>query len=211
MKKISILFLIILLLLGACGTNGEHDVIDEKEGQNEQVNKEEDGAGDEVAEEDAEQPTSMPELEETKTVEMLIEGTTEEKVVKLHHHEQLGFSTYVPEDMVVESDVQVFNVYTNFEGVKNEDARLFVVKLTEKKGTDYLEEAGFTLTEVNNKAYEFSEKEYSIKKKVLIGRVSTFTQNDESYMLGYYYPSEYGDGFSARSNIIVDEMVWHNE
>lgn len=211
MKKISILFLIILLLLGACGTNEEHDVIDEKEGQNEQVNKEEDGAGDEVAEEDAEQPTSMPELEETKTVEMLIEGTTEEKVVKLHHHEQLGFSTYVPEDMVVESDDQVFNVYTNFEGVKNKEARLFVVKLTEKEGTDNLEEAGFTLTEVNNKAYEFSEKEYSIEKKGLIGRVSTFTQNDESYMLGYYYPSEYGDGFSARSHIIVDEMVWHNE
>lgn len=199
-EKNEFLLLISLLFLGACEANEQEE--------HEQVNGENTGV---IDEEDVEKPSTMPELEETKTVDMLIEGTTEEKVVKLHHHEQLGFSTYVPDDMVVEFDDQTFNVYTNFQGAKNEDARLFMMKKTEKEISEDLESEGFTLTEGNESSYEFSEKEYRLEKAGFSGRVFIFTQSNESYILGYYYPSEYGDGFSARTHIILDELVWHNE
>ncbi|TFB21397.1 hypothetical protein E3U55_08770 [Filobacillus milosensis] len=212
MKKFSGLLILLLLLLGACGSNDENNDMnqeDENKEQEEQTNEEAENSVDE-SEEDKENSGQSLDVEETKTVDMMIEGTTEEMVVNLHNHEELGFYTYVPEDMVVESDAETFNVYTNFQGNKNKDARLFMMKQSEEEIKGYLEGEDFAFSDVDENAYEFSNKEFHLEKEEFIGRVSLFTHNDENYVLGYYYPAAFADGFSPRSHIIVDEMEWHN-
>lgn len=212
MNKFSCLFFILLLALAACGKNEDiHNSVDKEDEQKEQtiVESRETGEGNEQVEENEEVPPTLLELEETKKVEIEMEGVKEEKVVHLQQHEKLGFSTYVPEDMMAESDDQTFNVYTNFGGNLNKDARFFITKQGEQEIVEYLKNEGFAISSVEEQAFNFSQKEYQLEKEGFIGRLSIFNQNEESYSLAYYYPSEYADGFSARSHIIVQEMVWH--
>ncbi|MFD1738028.1 hypothetical protein ACFSCX_15940 [Bacillus salitolerans] len=211
MRNYCIFLLIVLLILAGCGTNDADNELGTENEQNDQVIEENDTpeGGEEQADEQAGDGSPLPDLEESKTVNMEIEGETQEIVVNLHHHEQLGLSTYVPEDMVVESDDQTFNVYTNFQGSVNKDARFFIKNQTEEKISTYLEGEGFTLTEAGEKAYDFSDKEFLLEKEGFIGRVATLSEHDETYSIGYYYPSEFADGFTPRSHIIVNELVWH--
>ncbi|NSL51030.1 hypothetical protein [Calidifontibacillus erzurumensis] len=206
MKKIFYSLLAIGIMIGISGCNNNMDegekTSEETVSQNENEN---------VQETSEQTEHKLPDLESEKTVDMMIEGTTEKKVVKLHHHTELGFSTYVPDDMVVESNPEVFNVFTNYGGNKNEDATLKITRQSEEELTKILTDQGFQLEEQDMKAFDFSEKEFSLQKEGFIGRIAFFKHADENYALYYYYPEEFADGFGPRSDIIVKEIVWHDE
>lgn len=153
---------------------------------------------------------ALPQLEQQKTVKMMIEGMTEDKVVNVAHHKELMFSTYVPDDMIVESNPESFNVFTNFEGNRNENATLRITNKTEEQMTEEIETNGFMLEATNEKAYDFSEKEFSLKKEGMLGRAATFKHNGKDYSLVYYFPEDFADGFGPRADIIVNEIIWHD-
>lgn len=202
-------------VLAACGTN------DQVEGDqpDEHTENVEDGTGGEdeaensdeasEAEETAIHQAELPELEASKQATLMIEGMEEETTVHLFQHEELGFSTYVPQDMIAGYENGFFNGYANFNDNKNEDARLFITAKDQAELTAYLEEKDFNLSAVDTPAYDFSEIEMTLEKAGFVGRVAFFMKQGQAYALGYYYPAEYGDGFSARSHIITDEIIWH--
>lgn len=214
MKKAFYIFLLAGLITGLAGCN-DNDKNNKEEKTEEETAENKDGAANENTDaaeaENEETEHAMPVLEEQKTVEMMLEGMPEDKVVKVYHHKELGFSTYVPDDMVVESNPEVFNVYTNFGGTKNENATLKITGQTEEEMTKDLTDNGFTLEAQDMKAFDFSEKEFSLKKDGMIGRAAIFNHNNQDYALYYYYPEEYADGFGPRSDIIVKEIVWHDQ
>ncbi|WP_102349077.1 hypothetical protein [Bacillus sp. Marseille-P3661] len=218
MKKISMFIIIVGVFIGlvGCNTTNENIAEDTPKEENAETNENtkdaETESNEESQEEQPEQPEqALPELEEQKTVNMMLEGMAEEKVVNVHHHKELGFSTYVPDDMVVESNSDTFNVFTNFGGTKNEDATLKIKSQTETQLIEELEGNGFTIESQDQKAYDFSEKEFSLQKEGMIGRAAIFKHNTKEYTLYYYFPEDYADGFGPRSEIIVSEIVWHDE
>ena len=86
---------------------------------------------------------------------------------------------------------------------------MFITATPKQTVLTELEENEFTVKEADAFAYEFSDEEFHLEKQGFIGRVSFFTENDQDYSIGYYYPEEFADGFSARSALIVDNIVWH--
>lgn len=220
MKKALYLILLAALVIGLIGCNNNDDNNKDNKPNEETANKNDDNNGvaddnddnnDANDEDKNDNETALPVLEEQKTVEMMLEGMPEDKVVKVYHHKELGFSTYVPDDMVVESNPEVFNVYTNFAGTKNENATLKITGQTEEEMTKVLTDIGFTLEPQDMKAFDFSDKEFSLQKEGMIGRAAIFKHNDNNYALYYYFPEDYAEGFGPRSDIIVKEIVWHDE
>ncbi|GGM23693.1 hypothetical protein GCM10011351_06850 [Paraliobacillus quinghaiensis] len=211
-------------LLVACGTpnnteddqvneNNTEDVSDagnEPEEEQELNDKNETDLEEDVDESDEEKQQTT-DLEESKEGTLMIEGLEEQVTLNLFQHEALAFSTYVPEDMIAKYDQGFFNVYANFNDNKNENARLFITNQEEAEITAYLEGLGFNLSSVDTPAYDFSEKELSLEKEGFLGRVAFFKKHEKPYALAYYYPAEYGDGFSGRASIVVGEIVWHEK
>ncbi|WP_138416682.1 hypothetical protein [Aquibacillus sediminis] len=199
MKIIWYVIIALAILLAGCGSNemttNENTETDDYEEQGQQT--------DTTNEEESD-------LQKNKLMEMEIEGTKEEIKVHLHHHDELEFSTYVPEDMLVESDPTSFIAYTNFADQPNRKARLFITKQDKQTIMDDLKAEGFTVTELDSNSYDFSEEELQVSKDGFTGRFIRFSKNNDSYSIGYYYPSEYADGFSARAAVIIDEIVWHH-
>ena len=218
MKKALYLILLAGLVIGIVGCNNNDNNNKDNKANNEetkQTNEEKNGAAEDNKDandnDKNDNETGLPVLEEQKTVKIMLEGMPEDKVVKLYHHKELGFSTYVPDDMVVESNPEVFNVYTNYGGTKNEDATLKITGQTEEEMTKDLTDLGFTLEPQDAKAFDFSNKEFSLQKEGMIGRAAIFKHNDNNYALYYYFPEDYADGFGPRSGVIVKEIVWHDE
>ncbi|EKN68936.1 hypothetical protein P9E76_03435 [Schinkia azotoformans] len=204
MKKIFYFVLLTTLIIGLVGCNNKDDKKNDKanEGNTEQTeNKGE--------KENSEQP--LPDLAEQKTVEMMLEGMPEDKIVKLYHHKELGFSTYVPDDMIVESNPEIFNVFANFGGTENKDATLKITGQTEEEVIKNLQDNGFTLGKVEVKAFDFTDKEFSLNKEGMIGHVAFFKHSNDDYAIYYYFPEDYAEGFGPRSDIIIKEIEWHDE
>ncbi|MEC1696342.1 hypothetical protein [Schinkia azotoformans] len=206
MKKILYFILLASLIINLVGCNNNDDKKDDKanEGKTEQT---ENKGG--AEKENSEQ--ALPDLAEQKTVEIMLEGMPENKVVKLYHHKKLGFSTYVPDDMTVESNPEIFNVFANFGGTENKDATLKITGQTEEEVTKNLQDNGFTLGKVEVKAFDFTDKEFSLNKEGMIGHVAFFKHGNDDYAIYYYFPKDYAEGFGPRSDIIIKEIKWHDE
>lgn len=76
--------------------------------------------------------------------------------------------------------------------------------------TEHLEADDFVLNETDSFAYDFSNQEFLLEKPGFIGRVAILTVADQEYAIGYYYPEEFADGFSLRSDLIIENIVWHD-
>lgn len=214
MKKVFYFILLTGLILGMVACNNNDDkkddkAKDEKTEQTENKAGATEGGNDSDEKETSEQ--ALPDLAEQKTVEMMLEGMPEDKVVKLYQHQELGFSTYVPDDMIVESNPEIFNVYANFGGTENKDATLKITGQTEDVVTKDLQDNGFTLGKVETKAFDFADKEFSLNKEGMIGHVAFFKHNEDDYAIYYYFPEDYAEGFGPRSDIIIKEIVWHDK
>lgn len=215
MSKVTYFILLAGLIIGLVGCNNDDKKDDkakeEKTEQTENKGGAADGATDTNKDGNQNSEEVLPDLAEQKTVEMMLEGMPEDKVVNLYQHKELGFSTYVPDDMIVESNPEIFNVFTNFGGTKNEDATLKITDQTEEDVTKDLQDNGFTLGKVETKAFEFADQEFSLNKDGMIGHVAFFKHGDDDYAIYYYFPEDYAEGFGPRSDIIVKEIVWHDE
>ncbi|PXW91802.1 hypothetical protein DES38_104237 [Streptohalobacillus salinus] len=227
MQLLKALFAMLLtfFLLTACGTmdddneenTGTNDQTEDMTSDEDEIDSDDetdsdDDPSDDMDDEetDDDQP-SLPDLAEEKTVTMQIEGMEETIQVDLHQDEAADFSVYVPEDMLAEFDDGNIDIFTNFTATLNRDARFFIYEEDQDDMLELLNAQGFTAEGVEDDAFVYTNSlaEWVLAKDGFTGRVSQQTHGDETFMLGYHYPVEYGDGFSARSAIIVDELVWH--
>lgn len=207
MKKI--LFVLVLLIsivgLSACGTSLNSDESGNANSIEDPVTDQEVVENDETEQLDE----NAGNLAETMEGTLEIEGMEEPTTLYLYQNDDFDFSAYVPEDMVGHFEQNYFNIYTNFNEQKNEDARMFITATPKQTVLAELEAKEFTVKEADTFAYEFSDEEFHLEKQGFIGRVSFFTENGQDYSIGYYYPEEFADGFSARSALIIDNIVWH--
>lgn len=54
-----------------------------------------------------------------------------------------------------------------------------------------------------------SKEVYALSSADLVGRAIFFEHDDRAYVLFYYYPPEYGDGFEPRANKFIGDIVWY--
>ncbi|RBW71345.1 hypothetical protein [Bacillus taeanensis] len=154
-----------------------------------------------------------------------IEGIPEQKTFHLYKNEELGFSTYYPDDMIVgvesteqEKSVTFFadfnevsqkNTFIRFQLLPNhlepsiESAANYVEaaygssQLTKKPQHDE-----FYLSEIE---YEFTTRQAN---KVINGWISLFTHHNQIYILTVQYVPEVGEALEGRTNYILNQMVW---
>ncbi|RCW63732.1 hypothetical protein [Saliterribacillus persicus] len=229
MKKINVFFCFVIFLgaLIACGTSNTNETTDanmddevqtkknskdndsSEEKERNDTKEEQDSETEEISVETTGTTNSLPEMENEKEVTMMIEGMEEKIMVHLFEHPNELFSTYIPSDMISEYEDQTLNVYANFNDTKNENARFFIMNNSKEDVNEHLQEIGFSLNEVTDNTHEFSDEEMKLEKNGFLGRVVYFDHKEEPFSLGYYYPEEFADGFSARTVIIIDELKWH--
>ncbi|MBM7649085.1 chemotaxis protein histidine kinase CheA [Bacillus ectoiniformans] len=205
-----------MLGLAACSQNAEAPAEKEEENvvvveEEEQQAEEPDQGNEEVKEnENTESEKPLPELEQEKTVKVMVEGMEDERKAYLYQSKELGFSTYVPENLTFEDKEDELLAYAkNTDGSKNEQAKLHIDQLEDANVKEKLESEGFTLSDASEMKFEQSQEEYSLKKEDIVGYASVFEKNGQKYLFMYQYPIEYGDGFEPSVDIIKDEMVWH--
>ena len=169
------------------------------------------------------QPATNPAKDrpKTKVDQLLIEGMPEEKTFTLVVHDTLRFSTYYPEDMVVESTENSVTIYANFGGEKNDQAFLQFYGIQARE-RDVIEAAeatlnanfhGYAVTEKERSefAIPYSEREFLVTRARMAGTVSFFTRNGYLYVVTIHYPVEMGDGFAARVDKILDDIQWYDQ
>ncbi len=223
MKRLFFILLASLLMLFACNSD---DTTDDDAGDsedppvetpdddgddsddNDQTDVTDDDTDDDSMDDDT---AALPDLPETKTEMVMIEGMEEEMMLNLLQNEEADFSIYIPDDMQGKFNDDDLDVYTNFGGTLNEDARFFIYEETEADVLGTLKSDGFTTDAAETLAFDFTDTEQALIKDGFSGRIGSFTHQDDAYTIGYYYPSEFGDGFSARLPLIVDSLVWHDE
>lgn len=208
MKRLFFVLLASLLMLFACNTN---DTTDDVEGDQNLPVETPDDDDDQTDDDSTDDDTAvLPNLPATKTETMMIEGMEEEMTLNLLQDEEADFSIYIPDDMQGTFTDGDLNVYTNFGDTLNEDARLFIYEESKAEVLATLEGKGFTTEATDTTAFDFTDTEHALVKDGFSGRISSFTYQGDEYTIGYYYPSEFGDGFSARLPLIVDSLVWHD-
>lgn len=173
------------------------------------------------ADEDNDMNTVVPAKErpEEKSDEIEIEGMPETITSKLIFNDELGFSTYYPDNMLAESNGNRLTMIANFGGVRNEDAYIeFVGKATEGDVSEMVNESlsdfdDYSITEKGEDDFwvPFSEREYIILKDDFTGTVSFFERSGMLYRVVIHYPVEYGDGFDPRAAYILGEIMWYDE
>lgn len=221
MKRLFFILLTSLLMLFAC--NADNTTDDDAEGtENPPVETPDDGDApddddqtdvtDDDTDDDSmdDETVNLPDLPATKTKTMIIEGMEEDMTLNLLQDEEADFSVYIPDDMEGTFNDGDLDVYTNFGGTLNEDARLFIYEESEADVLATLESNGFTTEAAETMAFDFTDTEQALVKDGFSGRIGSFMHQDDAYTIGYYYPSEFGDGFSARLPLIVDSLVWHD-
>ncbi|WP_234987425.1 hypothetical protein [Halolactibacillus halophilus] len=212
MKRLFFILLASLFMLFAC--NADNTTDGDAEGMEDPpVETPEDGdAPDDDTDDDSmdSDTTALPDLPVTKTETMMIEGMEEEMILNLLQGEEADFSVYIPDDMQGAFNDGDLDVYTNFDGTLNEDARLFIYEEIEADVLATLESKGFTTDAAETMAFDFTDTEQTLVKEGFSGRIGSFTHEGDEYTIGYYYPSAFGDGFSARLPLIVDSLVWHD-
>ena len=170
----------------------------------------------------------------TKTGSLSIEGMTEDFTFTLADSAELEFTTYIASDMIAESasssEGDSLFVYTNYGGVKNRDARLFFfarpksVETSIEEMTELAKETiqveGYSTRErlAGNQAlvFDMSEVEFDIEKRDkggtrFLGTVSIFSHGKRYYWVIIEYPEEFTEGFIARANAVIEDIMWYDE
>lgn len=154
-----------------------------------------------------------------KTVKVEIEGMEEEMDVKLYKSEEFGFITYYPREMLVKDNNESAGFYYTKNGSKNEDAFVKIIKHGDKEidinvnevltheGWERIEEEG--QDDSFNFALEVKlfENEHLGKTAIIL----PFEFDNQLYSFLLEYKHEYGDGFYARTNIIIENFYFMKE
>jgi hypothetical protein len=235
MKKTSILIVTLLMALTLASCNNTDNVTkpDHKDPVNDgeqqvEVKKPEEQKPDEVTEDTTD--NQAKERPVTKTDHIGIEGMEEEFQFELVDASNMGFTTYIPEDMIAElnstAEGDSFTAYTNFEGKKNENAFIRIFKPSPSSATTVEELITFTKEQLTSQGFDvpgrmsdehkyfsFSELEMSTVKKEgqdmsLMSNISIFKRGDQVFRIQLLYPEEYSEGFMPRAFKLVDDIVW---
>ncbi|WP_110926786.1 hypothetical protein [Bacillus massiliglaciei] len=224
----SIASILLVMGLGAC--SGDQDGEAESSSPNQ---KEEPAAsnskGNSTETDSSENPAKDRPKEKSDTIQL--EGIEESFQFILHDSPRLGFSTYIVQDLLVEEESSeegnTMNVYANFAGQKNKDARVQIfaksagTNLTAEEQTELAKEAvksdGFKIEErTDNRPNRFSwsESEFDIAKEnsnehTIVGTVSIFQHSGRYYYAIVHYPVEFEEGFIPRIVKMFEEMEWY--
>lgn len=136
----------------------------------------------------------------------------------------MRFSTYYPEDFVVETGVddgmQVVRFMTNFAGIKNEEAFLgvyiFPAGSDESTVRQVVEDVASDLginEATGDTAQPIWAQKYWRGETVDGSHYATISLGQHAGNFFYvitHYPFEMGDGFGPRAHIILEEWLWHD-
>jgi hypothetical protein len=158
-----------------------------------------------------------------------IEGMDEELRVVLYESPAdfpLGFSTYVPEDMVAErwpsNEGDAVAFVAAFGGHRNEAAAMRVIAhrpgATEHEVEEILSQLardlGADLVESSDDPrHDWSVREFrsvprSSRRDAPHGTLAVGRHDGRYYTIAIHYPPEYGDGFAPRTHLILQEWRW---
>ncbi|MGB4314886.1 MAG: hypothetical protein WBK02_07700 [bacterium] len=164
---------------------------------------------------------------ETKSDTISLEGQEETFAFTLLDAENIGFTTYLPEDIVAtvvssdEGDAVI--AYTNFAGQQREDAYLsfflYQKGITMEEamaGTkDMLAADGYGFPEATGeyRSYPWAQEEFRFTKEQegtnYTGTAAFGNRGDRVFRVMTHMPAEFGDGFGARIAKIIDAIEWY--
>lgn len=167
--------------------------------------------------EQMEEEATLPNLESSKKVNVTVEGMAEERTAHLFQSQVLGFSTYIPENLLVDEMKESLIAYgKNMEGTGNEETLFKISKASANSKEELqqeLEADGFNVTSIEDKRHVISNYELKLDKEgtsnPIVGIASQFEHEGQWYTMIYFYPVEYAEGFGPSVRIILDEIVWH--
>ncbi|HHY36383.1 MAG TPA: hypothetical protein GX518_01695 [Firmicutes bacterium] len=163
---------------------------------------------------------------ETKIDVISLEGQEEPFSFTLLKAENIGFTTYIPEDIIPtvvsteEGDAVV--AYTNFAGQQRDDAYLSF--LLYREGITLEEAIAGTRELLAAEGYEFpagteehrshpwAVEEFRFTKEDdnsnYVGRAAFGNRGNRVFRVMTHMPAEFGDGFGARIARIIADMEW---
>ncbi|SHH22561.1 hypothetical protein [Tepidibacter thalassicus] len=211
MKKITLLFIAILLSISLFGCNKKDKVIyTEPAPPKKEI-----------------QAKKRP---ENKTDTIKINNSVKDINLKLYDDENLEFTTYIPEDMIAKSKQGDFlSIYANFNGKQNKDAKLRFfspiktvtsnVKNMKEVAINNLKKDGFEILDnkssdkklINNSELEFDIIKKKDGKNDIVGTVSIFNHNNRFYYVIVQYPLEYKEKFMPRAEKILENIMFYDE
>lgn len=164
---------------------------------------------------------------ETKTDTISIEGMEESFSFTRFDAENIGFTTYIPEDIVAtvvstdEGDAVV--AYTYFAGQQRDDAYLSFFLYREgitleeaMAGTkDMLAAEGYELAERldDYRSHPWAQEEFTFGKDedniYYMGTAAFGNRGNRVFRVMTHMPAEFGDGFGARIAKIIDDIEWY--
>lgn len=148
-------------------------------------------------------------LSEEISATMLIEGMNEDIQMMLYHNEEANYSVYLPEDFTGEFSGHDFLAYSYYNNQRNGDVHFFIKQMHIDDALEHFEREGFTSETATDGAYDITDQEWLLKRTGFMGRIGSFVHDYENYVIGYHYPEEHADGFSARHALITDYLFWH--
>lgn len=164
-------------------------------------------------EKDLSQAPVLPDIPDEITKTVVVEGMEEKRKFEVIHHIDLGFSTYIPVNMITEKTKNSLHLFSSdLEGEKLENVTYQLTKTdSETAIKEALENKGFDIKPTDKHNYPDSVSEFYITKNSVLGYGRIIEHNDQRYAIVYYYPGEFGDGFEPTVQAINEEIIWHDE
>ncbi|MDZ7959472.1 MAG: hypothetical protein RMY34_16575 [Aulosira sp. DedQUE10] len=160
----------------------------------------------------------------TKTATISVEGEKTPITLRLYDQYSNLFTTYFPEkEFIVEGgssgEGTGVRFIANFGGTKNENAYIHVAFLENLKNLQQLKSFvnskngliasnGWRVVERSQKvSYSWAKEKIVFSKgKNIVGAVYLCQQNGKVFYVISQFPVEYGDGFPARANLILQNL-----
>ncbi len=163
----------------------------------------------------------------TKTATIYVEGEKTQVTLKLYKQSSPKFSTYypdkffVPERLSSDEGTRTY-FYVNTTGTKKTDAYVSVISLNFIKNLEQLKQfvngkSGliasnrWQVTQRTTKLpYAWAKEKISFQQsknnQLYLGNIILGQSQGQTFYVITYYPGEYGDGFSPRENLILQNL-----
>ncbi|AFZ12079.1 hypothetical protein Cri9333_1174 [Crinalium epipsammum PCC 9333] len=163
----------------------------------------------------------------TKTATIYVEGEKTPVTLKLYKQSSPKFSTYYPDQFFVSERLSSDEgtrtyFYVNTTGTKKTDAYVSVGYLNFIKNLGQLKQfvdgkrglIAFNGWQVTNRTkklpYAWAKEKISFQQRkdnqLYLGNVILGQSKGQTFYVITYYPAEYGDGFSPRENLILQNL-----
>ncbi len=163
----------------------------------------------------------------TKTATIYVEGEKTQVTLKLYKQSSPEFSTYYPDKFFVSERLSSDEgtrtyFYVNNTGTKKTDAYVSVSYVKFIKNLGQLKQfvdgkrglIAFNGWQVTNRTkqlpYAWAKEKISFKQRkdnqLYVGNVILGQSQGKTFYVITYYPAEYGDGFSPRENLILQNL-----